>query len=81
MAIWKIDRHPTKITVVYRNLHSGTDFNCGDQHATTDVGLILEWVRSEADPGDLVLVDGRVVMNIMPMLHEVMVSDGPGYLN
>ena len=81
VALWKIEKKPTKITVIYLNLHTNVPFDCGAQHVDTDLTLILNWVRGEADPGDVVIVDGRVVMNIMPMLHEVTLSGGPAFLN
>lgn len=66
MALWKVVTQRTKIAITYVNLQTGKPFNCGDQHPDTDVDLILQWITTEADPGDVVLLDGRAVMNMMP---------------
>lgn len=61
MANWKIDRTEAALTVTYYNLQSGVEFNCGENRLDTPVGLILDWIADQAEPGDVIYAFGRPV--------------------
>ena len=68
MGLWKIEtkKTPNKIAVTYVNLWTGAPFAVGDQHPDTDVDLIIEWIWTEWDPGDVIIVNGVPVAHLLP---------------
>ena len=58
-ARWTITEKPEGKIVMYENLETGIAFNCGMSPPGTDLFLILEFILSEGDPGDLVFVNGQ----------------------
>jgi hypothetical protein len=62
MATWAVTRLRRKTAVTYTNSVTGQSMSCGDQHPDTSVPLILNWIVEQADAGDAILVDRRLVL-------------------
>ena len=58
-ARWTITEKPEGKVVVYENLEAGIKFDCGVSPPTTPIGMILEFILTEGDPGDLVFLNGQ----------------------
>lgn len=59
-ARWDItDQKDGQKQVAYLNLCTGTKFECGLTPANSPMGLILEFILSEGDPGDMVFLNGQ----------------------
>lgn len=59
-ARWNItDQADGQKAVVYINLCNGTTFECGLTPAGSPMGLILEYILNEGDPGDMVFLNGQ----------------------
>jgi hypothetical protein len=65
MAVWTITQQRQKTTVVFKN-RKGEVFNVGDQHVDVEPRLLLDWMAVEADPGDIMVLNGRAVMAKLP---------------
>lgn len=54
LARWTVKETSKGISVVYENLERGITFDCGICRKDTLPELLLEFIMSEGDPGDLV---------------------------
>jgi hypothetical protein len=65
VAKWVVYENRNKfLTLLYRNLTTGTTFVCGELRADTPTQLILRWVleQAAAAPGDFIkFQDGSVL--------------------
>lgn len=57
-ARWTITDVKDGRMVVYENLEHGKRFDCGIERGDTPLDMILEFIISEGDPGDLVFLNG-----------------------
>lgn len=66
MARWDINKSRKVVRVMYTNSLTGQKHNCGDQHPDTSLRLVMEWAAVQADPGDLLVMNGKVVAQKFP---------------
>lgn len=64
MAAWRVTRTRSKIAVIYVNAETRQTHDCGPQHPDVAIGLLLDWIIVNADPGDWVTLDGKPVLVI-----------------
>jgi hypothetical protein len=57
-ARWLIVEKQDGKSVKYENLEAGISFDCGVTPVAASIGMILEFIISEGDPGDLVFLNG-----------------------
>lgn len=60
-ARWDIVDTEGGKSVMYENLVAGVQFNCGICPATTTVPMLLEFILTEGDAGDIVFLNGSVI--------------------
>lgn len=65
-ARWEVSklREDGKWSVLYRNLKDDVVFDCGSQPAATPLALIMQFVLSQAEPGDIVTLHGQTVTRV-----------------
>lgn len=66
MAIWSVTTEPDgRRAVRYLNVSTNKTFECAlDQPHRLPLDLVFDWVASEADPEDLLTLDGVLVSYI-----------------
>jgi hypothetical protein len=62
MAVWSIEQSSKKTAVIYVNLQTGERFNCGDNRPETPVSMLSDWCAEQADPGDLIMLNGKPLL-------------------
>lgn len=63
-AKWNITDTRDGRLVVYENLVDHHRFDCGVERRDTPFDMILEFIISEGDPGDLVFLNGKFYTQI-----------------
>ncbi len=65
-ARWEVSQldEGGKWSVLYRNLKDDVVFDCGSQPAATPLALIMQFVLSQAEPGDIVTLHGQTVARV-----------------
>lgn len=58
-ARWDITDQADGKKVVYMNLCTGCSFDCGVAPAASPMCLLLEFIVSEGDPGDMIFLNGQ----------------------
>lgn len=61
-ARWDVVDVEAGKSVIYENLESDIQFDCGIVRSDTPMSMILEFIVSEGDPGDMVFVNGSPMM-------------------
>jgi hypothetical protein len=65
LARWTVKETNKGISVVYENLERGITFDCGICRKDTLPELLLEFIMSEGDPGDLVYWGNQPPFQVM----------------
>lgn len=60
-ARWDIKDQDDNKLISYSNLETGVVFDCGAVRSDTPLNMLLEFILSEGDAGDLVFVNGNLL--------------------
>lgn len=66
MAKWIISTSGRKLVITYVNLTTGAEFNCGECHPSTPVGMLLDWTCIHADAGDVITAPRNQILLVLP---------------